>query len=320
MYSLPQDHAFGVWLKNMLHRMQSTTSEQELVEAVGGVAKEFGCHSYKKHTETRLTTIPGGPPITSSLIRVGQNLGAVESRYVRDDLYGQNLASRICSLLDPSDSNFDVLPARFNPNVISANTIDYRSFVPGYEDYEKRAPKFLGCLPYLVAAVVHHLPFLEASLPRNHPFFDSIFYTQGYATRGHNLSLLRDEGILLGRGNCEVTGMRSTGVPLYIKQNRKLDDLQTTADEQKEIIDQVETTTRGMDNKLSKLSSDVERLVDVIRYYAPLTTSKPPHLSFLNSSPHRFRKFSAVHFRTSSPLSFLTPLLSYFCCRHPSLQ
>ena len=83
--------------------MEAELGEQDLVSAIGGVAKEFGCHSFKKTTETRLLCIPEGPPVTSSLMRVGQGLGTVTSTYVRDDIYGQELASRICALLDPSD-------------------------------------------------------------------------------------------------------------------------------------------------------------------------------------------------------------------------
>jgi len=249
----------------MLAAMQANTGEQHLVEAIGGYAKEFGCHSFKKHTETRLTTIPGGPPITSSLIRVGQNLGAIESRYVRDDLYGQDLCSRICACLDPSDSNFDILPARFNPNVINLSSIDYANLIPGYNDFVAKAPQFLGCLPYLLASLVYQIHFLRAVLPTNHPLWDSHVMTGGYVTEGHPSSLLKEDGVLTGRGRCEITGMRSTGVPMYIQQNRKLDELILTVNEQKDMIDQVETNTRLFGQELSTLSNNFTTIVGAMR-------------------------------------------------------
>ena len=190
----------------------------------------------------------------------------MQSTYVRDDIYGQKFCSRICAILDPSDSNFDVLPARFNPNVYSPTSIDYEQIIPGYCDYAEKAPKFLGCLPYLVAAVVHQLPFLQVHLPGNHPLWESRFFCSGYCSPGHSLSLMKDDGILLGRGVCAVTGMRSTGVPLFVGQNRKLDSIITVQEEQKDMIDQVESNTRVMGQTLSQVSSDVSAMVGIMRY------------------------------------------------------
>ena len=240
--------------------------EAELVMAIDGVAKEFGCHSFKKTMETRLLCIPGGPPAASSYKRLGQSLGTIASTYVRDDVHGQHLASRVCALLDPSDSNFDVLCARFNPNVYPPSSIDYEELVPGYVDYAGKAPKFLACVPYLVAAVVHHLPFLRSVLPWNHPIWESRLITQGYCTPESVLSLVKENGILLGRGFCEITGMRSTGVPLYIKTNRKLDQILDDQSEQKEMIDQVESNTRGMATRLHEVATNVTALMGVMKY------------------------------------------------------
>ena len=275
-------------------------SEQALVEAIGGLAREFGAHSFKKHTETRLTTIPGGPPVTSSLIRVGQGLGTVQSTYVRDDIHAQDFCSRICALLDPSDSNFDILPARFNPNVYPSG-IDYEQLVPGHRDYVDKAPKFLGCLPYLVAAVVNQLPFLRSQLPSNHPLWQSRLWISGYCTPGHHLSLVKENGLLLGRGVCDVTGMRSTGVPLYVGQNRKLDLIMGVQDEQKEIIDQVESNTRVLGQAVNKVSSDVTTLLGVMRY-------DQSFICFPESLP-----FSSLSFRSSNFAHVSTVTLSLQC-------
>ena len=103
----------------------------ELIEAIGGCHGMYGCHSYKKYSENRLTCMSGGGPIASSLLRCGQSLGTVQDKYIRDDIYSNTVTARIAANLDPSEDDFSCLPARFNPDVYPSGTIDYRAIVPG---------------------------------------------------------------------------------------------------------------------------------------------------------------------------------------------
>ena len=90
-----------------------------------------------------------------------------------------------------------MLPARFNP-LVFPDEMDFSSFVPGYAAYALKSPTFIAVIPYLVASVIHHLSWLKTNLPDGHDFLTSAFYTQGFCTPGHNNSLVRNNGILLG--------------------------------------------------------------------------------------------------------------------------
>lgn len=204
--------------------------------------------------------MPAGPPVTSSLIRCGQNLKGVQDTYVRDDIYSGEFCSRVCAHYDTSDPEFGTLPARFNPDIYPQGSIDYTELVPGYDYYKEDAPRFLGCIPYLVAAVVYHHSWLEANLPNNNEFFSSRYYNAGWSDidnrRGN--SLRKEKGILLGSMLCPNTNMRATGVPLHISQNH------TTKVLAGEVVVLKETVV-GLYKAETKLREDTYSLLAEIR-------------------------------------------------------
>lgn len=255
-----QNDAYSNWLHETLIKAQKELGE-DLIQAIDGVAEDFGCHSAKKLAETRLTTMPGGPPVTSALMRCGQTLN-VQGKYVRDDVYGNEICSRVAAGFDTDDTKFGALPARFNPNVYPPGSIDYRALVPGYDDYVASAPSFVACIPYYVAAVVHHHDWLEQNLAREglarHDFFDSLYYTQGFASLNTENSLRKPNGILLGEDVCEITNMRSTGVPLWIRQQKRVEVL---TDQAEVLADRVESLRCQQESMLKSMQETQERLV-----------------------------------------------------------
>jgi hypothetical protein len=213
-------------LRDALAKAEQLMTEPGLVEAIDGVRQDFAAHSIKKTAFERLTTMPGGPPVASSMMRCGQKLDSVRKKYIRDDVFGKELCSRISSQYDTSDPNFGALPARFDPRVYPAGSINYRDLIPGYARYEEMSKEFLGVIPYLVAAVVHHTPWLEKHLHESDDFFASRYWLQGWASLDGSKSLRKVGGILLGTQECLVTGMKASGVPLYISNNHTITQLQ----------------------------------------------------------------------------------------------
>ena len=97
-----KEAAYSTWFNAALTQAEEDLTVGGLVEQCDGVAADFGVHAIKKFVESRLTCIPGGPPVMAALKRCGQELGQVQRRYIHEDLYGKELASRCCAMMDPS--------------------------------------------------------------------------------------------------------------------------------------------------------------------------------------------------------------------------
>ena len=61
------------------------------------------------------------------------------------------------------------------------------------------AVTFLGVIPYLVACVINNLVWLRENLPDYHEFWQCNFCNGGWITPGHERSLLKEDGVLLGQ-------------------------------------------------------------------------------------------------------------------------
>ena len=110
-----KEAAYSTWFNNALTRAEHELTVGGLVSEIDGVAADFGVHAIKKFVLSRVTCISGGPPVISALQRCGQELGQVQRRYIHDDLYGKELASRVCAMMNPSSPGIFVSSFTSNP-------------------------------------------------------------------------------------------------------------------------------------------------------------------------------------------------------------
>jgi len=72
------ENSFGKWLKKRLSKL----SNEEQASLLGGVAGQYGTHSFRKGAVTYVSTNPGGPPVVSAFQRADWTLGEVPNRYI----------------------------------------------------------------------------------------------------------------------------------------------------------------------------------------------------------------------------------------------
>lgn len=184
---------FSAWLKQQFEswcELQSLDPQQ---------APNFGPHSIKKGSLSWILSFPGAVSAVSGMLRAGYTLGGVLPRYVALILQGDQNVGRALSGLPIQSSDFSMLPARFK----STDDINWCDFVCDYRQYPA---SFVPCIPYVVAAVVHHRAWLVEHLPDTHKLFSSRFWRNGYQEK------LASRILEPTRMSCSHTGMRASGV------------------------------------------------------------------------------------------------------------
>ncbi len=184
---------FSAWLKRQFERW----CEAECLDPQQ--APNFGPHSIKKGSLSWILSFPGAVSAVSGMLRAGYTLGGVLPRYVALILQGDQNVGRALSGLPIQSSDFSMLPARFK----SADGINWCDFVCDYRQYPA---SFVPCIPYVVAAVVHHRAWLVEHLPDTHKLFSSRFWRNGYQEK------LASRILEPTRMTCAHTGMRASGV------------------------------------------------------------------------------------------------------------
>ena len=129
--------------------------------------------------------------------------------------------------LPVSDHSFATLPPHFGPESLSEVTLEcWNTVIPGYSRYPET---FRQALPYLLASVIYHEPFLRATLQPRHPLFCSQLFAGG-------LFKLFQGKVLLGVGECEVSGMRACGIPAHFVVAGQIYNLRREMDQLKEAM------------------------------------------------------------------------------------
>ena len=177
----------------------------EAIVAMGLILSEIGTHSFRKGVATFLSSCPSGPTAISIWLRAGWSLGAVQSRYIFEGPGGDQFVGRAATGLDLNSIDFAILPPHFNNRDGPALTNDqWNDILPGYETYYPQS--FRVALPYLLASLVYHSEWLQATLPAQHPLFRQRVWTSGTITR------LKSK-VHMGKVFNPTTGMKSTGIP-----------------------------------------------------------------------------------------------------------
>ena len=190
---------FSKWLQTTISRL----SPSELVE-LGTKVEDIGTHSIRKGTSTHASSQPGGPSTTSIRLRMDHSLGNVEDRYIYEGDGSDQLLGRFVAGLPFGSTDFAMLPPHFrSPDVLTPE--EWNTVVPGYDNYPSG---FKTVIPYLIASLCKHSEFLQHELPREHAFFNTRFWCDGYHTKLCN-SLYGDVNY------CAATDMSATGLPVH---------------------------------------------------------------------------------------------------------
>lgn len=212
--SLPSYRVFdgpnpGARWSDVLRRALMSLPDSEVVK-LGGAKTELGTHSVRKGASTYCTGMVNGPNPVHVYLRAGWSLGDTQNRYLFAGSGGDQLTGRVLCGLPFNDSSFAQLPAHFDAAGLAQ--IDWPTVLPLYS----RMPQSMKvALPFLLAAICHHEPWLRQKLPADHPLFNSCLFISGAVS---TLSPL----VLLGRSRCAVTSLQATGIPPHLAMSNEL--------------------------------------------------------------------------------------------------
>lgn len=196
------------WLKATIGKFP----ENEQVKRFGCLAKNVGSHSNRKHAMESLTTMAGGPPHNSVMLRLCKTLPKNEATYVHNGNSGDKMASRISvnlSLNEPT--KFAALCPRFDPQKVDVSSIKFSAFCYNYDSYP---PYLQEIVPYLAAVFMNAVQskFVDTHFHKSDVLFSCPLYTEGYVAQ-----LSKEGYVLLGHLSCPITGMEATGVPVEVR-------------------------------------------------------------------------------------------------------
>lgn len=188
---------------------------------LGAKKRDIGTHSPRKGSPTFALAMVEGPNPVQVFLRAGWSLGNVPDRYLFAGKGGDQLVGRVVSGLPMTDDRFGTLPPHFAQSVLESISEDmWLEMLPNYASY----PSCFRCtLPFLLASVVYHDSWLRANLDSRHPLFNSRLYAGGFFAK-------YADKVLVGRVECQETGMVATGVPSHIMLSKTVSDLSKRLD------------------------------------------------------------------------------------------
>lgn len=140
-------------------------------------------------------------------------MGQVQQRYIFEGDGADQFLGRVAAGLPMHDEKFTVLPPRFKPS-FHLTSEEWLELFPTYS----RIPRsFQGCIPYLLASLVHHQEWLQQTLPSNHPLFRTMLWTSGKVRALASF-------VLVGNQECLETNMKATGIPQIISLRQQIRD------------------------------------------------------------------------------------------------
>lgn len=156
------------------------------------------------------------------------------------------MVGRYASGLPTTSTEFASLPPHFPMEVIlELENEDWRNVLPGYLNYPEC---FRRTVPFLLASLVYHWNWLNATLPANHPLRASRVVTEGYIAR-------LQPTVLGGEVTCPVTGLTATGVPYHIMLSSQ--------------VAQLEAKVAEMDREVKRARVDVIARIDTMNEELP---------------------------------------------------
>ena len=244
------DARFYKALRSFLDIIPETTN-------LGANKRDIGTHSNRKGTATFALAFPVISAVQVYL-RAGWSLGNVPDRYIIAGAGSDQLVGRTVSGLPIANLDFATLPPHFtDSDLITLRDIGWSTLLPSYD-------KFPGCfkraLPYFLASLAFHLPWLRKNLGRSHPLWNQSLFTQ---TTMHDPetgadSLLIDwlhPRVITGRSACSLTNMIATGIPTHLALANEMNFV-------KEELAALKARYAESDQKMEAHVAHLERVVD----------------------------------------------------------
>jgi len=182
----------------------SELSADQQMALIGGYARDYGSHSFRKGNVTTLTSNPDGPPIASIFLRAQwqSKLGKAQQQYIFTGVGGDQLSGRIAAGLSMMDETFAALPPHWNPSLSSLSLSELKEIIAGYDNLDST---FQTVIPYLLASVIYHSEWVKNHYPSQHPIFNTRFWTNNYHMKYRN-------SIITGDFYNEISKMKASGV------------------------------------------------------------------------------------------------------------
>ena len=197
-------------------------SENALL-SMGLSDKKIGTHSIRKGANSFGLSFPEQTAPIPMFLHGGWKIGANEKQYCYQTVGGSQNVATMLSGLNPLTSEFATLPMRFNKNA----TIPLESILQDYNSYPM---KIRELIQNLLPSLVFHIDFLRLNLESTHPFFHSRFWVDKWYEK------LQAHLLPMGIMYCNVTGMKSTGIPSITRVITAFNDLKNEFHDLKSVI------------------------------------------------------------------------------------
>ena len=204
---------FSKWLGNLCSLHKDVLLNQ------GVEISMIGTHSFRKGIASFLSGTPGGPTAIAIYLRAGWSLGPVQSRYILEGEGGDQVCGRAASGLPLTDVSFANLPPHFlHSSGDCLSSAEWEEVLPGYSNFYP--PNFREVIPYLLASLVYHQPYLAALKTTNsrHPLFLQRVWTSGILVRLKAL-------VGAGCNRNPISKLSATGVPPHLVLANSIVDL-----------------------------------------------------------------------------------------------
>lgn len=205
---------FSKWLSNLC------AANKGLLKNQGVEISMIGTHSFRKGIASFLSGTPGGATAISIYLRAGWSLGPVQSRYILEGEGGDQVCGRAASGLPLTDVSFANLPPHFlQSDRECLSSEQWEDILSGYSTFYPS--NFREVIPYLLASLVHHQPYLaglQVTNPR-HPLFIQRVWTSGILLR-------LKSSVGAGCNRNPVSRMTATGIPPHLVIANRILDLQ----------------------------------------------------------------------------------------------
>jgi hypothetical protein len=244
LHSASHSQRFGNWLKELLPELSRADKMK-----FGTSIDEISSHSFRKGAASLCAGMVNGPSLSDVALRGGWMMG-VMSRYMFSSTSGggDHLTGRCLSGLTRHSSDFASLPPRFTDAALKSITKkDWQAILPSYCLFPE---SFRTVLPFLLASLYIHHSWLALMMGTTHAVLCCKAFT--YHSLFERLS--KPGTILLGKYNCEISGMQATGVDNDIKILERIDALQQ---QQQENTDKIMEATSALPTAVvSQVSND----------------------------------------------------------------
>ena len=170
---------FLFFVQHLIHFLFSELTEDQQIKMIGGLARDYGSHSFRKGNVTSLTSNPDGPPIASIFLRAQwqAKFGKAQQQYIFTGVGGDQLSGRLASGLNMMDDTFALLPPHWNPTSPTLSSVELNEVIAGYSSLDS---SFQVVVQFLLASVIFHAEWIKNNYPSEHPIFNTRFWTNNY--------------------------------------------------------------------------------------------------------------------------------------------